>query len=83
MCSIELLSNGIRHITGVCINCKKKMSANEDKSEIARAPDVATEFSKMQMVVLCMAIPLVIIHSCAIVKLCLLTNHIKPRGTHC
>ena len=26
------------------------MSANEDKSKIARTPDVATEFSKMQMV---------------------------------
>ena len=50
---IELLSNGILHITGVCINCKKKMSANEDKSEIARTADVASELSKMQLVCTC------------------------------
>ena len=50
LCIIELLSNGILHMTGVCINCKKKMSANEDKSEIARTADVASELSKMQLV---------------------------------
>ena len=47
---IELLSNGVLHISGVYINCKKKMSANEDKSEIARTADVASELSKMQLV---------------------------------
>lgn len=44
---IELLSNGILYIIGVCINCKKKMLVNEDKSEIVRIVDVVLEFSKM------------------------------------
>ena len=48
--SNNLESNGLLHITGVCINCKKKMSEREDKSEVARTTEVALELSTMQLV---------------------------------
>ena len=65
---IELLSDGILHMTGVCINCKKKMSANEDKSEIARTADVASELSKMQLVCTWCEVLHEIIHICTAVE---------------
>ena len=48
--STKLESNGLLHITGVCINCKKKMLEKEDKSEVARTTEVALELSTMQLV---------------------------------
>ena len=46
----NLENNGLLHITGVCINCKKKMSENDDKSEVARTTEVALDLSTMQLV---------------------------------
>ena len=46
--SIKLESNVLLRITGVRINCKKKMSEKEDKSEAART--AALELSTMQLV---------------------------------
>ena len=48
--STNLESNGLLHITGVCKNCKKKMSEKEDKSEVARTTEVALDLSTMQLV---------------------------------
>ena len=47
--STNLESNGLLHITGVCINCKKKMSGKEDKSEVARTTEVALDLSSMHL----------------------------------
>ena len=37
-------------ITGICINCKKKISEKEEKHETASTTEVALEFDQMQLV---------------------------------